>query len=191
MVLGLRRRCDRGHHRPDDVAHLRGRGQLPGAARGQGPTSCTLVGYPGITLYDAAGAAMPFHYTHGHSQYVTWAPLMTVTLRPRTSAYLLVAKYRCDVGIVRDAATIRIALPTPHPVVCRGPVSTTGLGVSLSFCRGGTSDPGQTVAVSPIEPTLLATAVYDTAPSPGSDGRTIRVDRRAAGKRRRGVIIFA
>jgi hypothetical protein len=64
-----------------------------------------LVGYPGITLYDAAGAAMPFHYTHGHSQYVTWAPPMTVTLRPRTSAYLLVAKYRCDVGIVRDAAT--------------------------------------------------------------------------------------
>lgn len=50
----------------------------------RGATSCTLVGYPGITLYDAAGAAMPFHYTHGHSQYVTWAPPMTVTLRPRT-----------------------------------------------------------------------------------------------------------
>ena len=76
-----------------------------------GASACTLAGYPGITLYAANGAPLPFHYSRGRSQYVTAAAPVTVTLRPGASAWVLVAKYRCDIGIERNAATIRITVP--------------------------------------------------------------------------------
>ena len=124
----------------------------------RGASVCTLAGYPGITLYDANGAPLPFHYTRKHSPYVTAAPPVTVTLRPGASAWLLVAKYRCDTGIGRNATTIRITVPGAQYAVVTGRVSASGAGVSaLSYCLGGVNDPGQTVAVSPIEPALQAT----------------------------------
>jgi hypothetical protein len=123
----------------------------------RGALACTLAGYLNITLYDANGAPLPFRYSHGHSPYVTAAAPVTLTLRPGASAWVLVAKYRCDIGIDRDAASIRITVPGAQHAVFTGRVSSGGLGVSaLSYCRGGTNDPGQTVAVSPVEPTLQA-----------------------------------
>ncbi len=120
--------------------------------------ACTLIGYPAITLYDASGSALPFRYTHDHSQYVTSAAPAIVTIKPNAVAYVLVAKYRCDTGSLHDVATIRITLPTRHPIDLTGPISIDRLGVStLSYCRGGANDPGQTVAISPIEPTSAAT----------------------------------
>jgi len=80
-----------------------------------------------------------------------------VTLRLGASAWLLVAKYRCDIGIDRDAATIRITVPGAQPAVLTGRASSDDAGVSaLSYCRGGSNDPGQAIAVSPVEPTLQA-----------------------------------
>lgn len=123
----------------------------------RGALACILAGYLNITLYDANGAPLPFRYSHGHGPYVTAAAPVTLTLRPGASAWVLVAKYRCDIGIDRDAASIRITVPGAQHAVFTGRVSSGGLGVSaLSYCRGGTNDPGQTVAVSPVEPTLRA-----------------------------------
>lgn len=128
----------------------------------RGRTPCRLAGYPGITIYDATGTPMKFRYTH-HSEYVTPAAPRPVTLRPGASAYLLVAKYRCDIGVVGNAVRIRLTLPGPHQVVLAGPVATDGLGGSeLSYCRGGPNDPGQTVGVSPI-----ARTIQDTGPLAG------------------------
>jgi hypothetical protein len=126
----------------------------------RGALACTLAGYLDIRLYDANGAPLPFHYSHGRSPYVTTSDPVAVTLRPGASAWVLVAKYRCDVGIDRDATTVRITVPGAQRAVLTGRASSGDAGVSaLSYCRGGTTDPGQTVAVSPVEPTLQ-TAVH-------------------------------
>jgi hypothetical protein len=122
------------------------------------PSACTLAGYPGIALYAPDGAQLPFHYIHGHSQYVTSAPPRTVFLAHGASAYILVAKYRCDLGDDQDATIIRITIGGPQPVTVTGRAVTNAAGVSaLTYCRGGPNDPGQFIAVSPIEPTRQAT----------------------------------
>jgi Protein of unknown function (DUF4232) len=122
----------------------------------RGRVTCTLVGYPKVALY-AHGAALPFHYQHGHGRYVTAAPPATVTVAPGASAYVLLAKYRCDLGIVRNAATVRLTLPAPQSAALAGRASPTGMGAAtLSYCRGGPNDPGQTIEVSPIEATPVA-----------------------------------
>jgi hypothetical protein len=120
--------------------------------------ACTLTGYVDITLYGANGAPLPFHYSRGHSPYVTGTTPGPVTLQPGASAWVLVAKYRCDSGVSRDATTIRITVPGAQHAMLTGRASSGDLGVSaLSYCRGGVNDPGQTVAMSPFEPTLQAT----------------------------------
>jgi uncharacterized protein DUF4232 len=124
----------------------------------RGRSACMLAGYPGITLYAPDGAQLPFHYVHGHSQYVTRVPQRPVVLPPGASAYVLVAKFRCDLGDDQEAATIRITIPGPQHGTVTGRAASNASGVSaLSYCRGGPDGPGQIIAVSPIEPTRLAT----------------------------------
>ena len=126
-----------------------------------GRLPCVLAGYPDIALYagGALGTALAFRYARGGGPYVTSAPPAAVTLRPGHAVWLLVAKYRCDLGIVRNATTIRLILPGAPRAVFTGRVAPGGAGVSdLSYCRGGPADPGQTVTVSPFESTRRATS---------------------------------
>jgi len=124
----------------------------------RGPAACALDGYPGITLYAADGTHLPFHYVYGHGQYVTSAPPALVVLLPGASAYVLVAKFRCDLGIDHNAATIRITIPGPQHGAVTGRAASNASGVSaLSYCRGGPNGPGQVIAVSPIESARQAT----------------------------------
>ena len=81
------------------------------ALTNRGPVACTLSGYPQVVLYDAKGAALPFRYDKGGGAYVTSRKPAPVVLARGASAYVLVAKYRCDLGIVRNATAIRLALP--------------------------------------------------------------------------------
>jgi hypothetical protein len=119
----------------------------------QGRTACTLDGYPSIVLYDTRGAILPFRYVHGASSYVTKAAPRPVLLPPGASAYVLVAKYRCDVGVSQNAATIRLTLPGNLATAVTIRISPRPLGVLLlSYCTGGPDDPGQVIGVSPIEP---------------------------------------
>ena len=128
------------------------------ALTNRGPVTCTLSGYPQVVLYDAGGAALPFRYASGGGAYVTSRQPAPVALAPGASAYVLVAKYRCDLGIVRTATAIRLTLPGARGVsfAAREAVVSTG-AMGLSYCRGGPHDPGQVVAVSPVEPTQGAT----------------------------------
>lgn len=118
----------------------------------RGRAACTVRGYPRVTLDDARGRALPFRYADGGGQYVTSRKPVTVRLAPGAAAYVLVAKYRCDLGIARNAGTIRLDLPVAGGRVfdAREPVGVPG-PPGLSYCRGGPGDPGQLVTISPIE----------------------------------------
>jgi len=125
----------------------------------RGPAACTARGYPQVTLYDARGRVLPFRYAAGGGAYVTARKPVTVVLAHGAMAYVLVAKYRCDLGIAQDAATIRLALPVAGGQVfsARQPVRVSG-PPGLSYCRGGPRHPGQLVTISPIEGTPQATS---------------------------------
>jgi Protein of unknown function (DUF4232) len=129
------------------------------ALTNRGPVTCTLSGYPKVVLYDAKGAALPFRYARGGGAYVTSHMPAPVVLARGASAYVLVAKYRCDLGIVRNATAIQLTLPGARGAAfaAREAVVSTG-AEGLSYCRGGQHDPGQMVAVSPVEPTQQATS---------------------------------
>lgn len=118
-----------------------------------GHRTCTLTGYPKVVLYDARGKPMPFHYAHQLRTYLSAITPAEATIAPGASADVLVVKYTCVLGALRNAATIRLTLPGHPQAVLTAPVARNGLGVSaLSYCKGGPDYPRQTVAVSPIEP---------------------------------------
>jgi hypothetical protein len=117
-----------------------------------GRTACTLDGYPSVALTDNAGATLPFRYVHHGSIYVTKAAPRRVLLPPGASAFVLIAKYRCDLGDSRDAAAIRLTVPGSA-----GPAMTLRFSpglpgdADLSYCKGSPDGPGQIIGVSPIE----------------------------------------
>jgi hypothetical protein len=80
-----------------------------------------------------------------------------VVLAPGASAYVLVAKYRCDLGTAANSAVIRVAVPVARGgwFVGREALPLAG-AAGLSYCLGGQHDPGQVVTVSPVEPTTQA-----------------------------------
>jgi hypothetical protein len=129
------------------------------ALTNRGSVTCTLNGYPQVVLYDPSGAVLPFRYTKGGGTYVTSEKPVTVVLARGASAYVLVAKYRCDQGIARNAIAIRLMLRAAHGAAFAGyeAVSISG-SPGLSYCSGGPHDPGQVIAVSPVEPTQQATS---------------------------------
>lgn len=86
-------------------------------------------------------------------------------------AYVLVAKYRSDMGIARNAATIGLTLPAGHgQVFARESRSGLHGPPGLSYCRGGPHDPGQLVTISPVEPTAQAASQQPAlTASPGGE----------------------
>jgi Protein of unknown function (DUF4232) len=130
--------------------------------RNRGRVACSLAGYPGVTLSNAAGLSLAFRYADGHSMYVTKARPQAIVVAPAGAAYVLVAKYRCDIGDMASAATAKLTLPGPVPIILAGPVTPPGSGGvgALDYCKGGPDDPGQIVGVSPIEATPNAAGPF-------------------------------
>ena len=118
-----------------------------------GSRACVVTGYPRVTLLDAAGAALAFHYVH-HDQYVRDVAPATLVLARGQRVYFIVAKYRCDLGVVAAAARVTVVVATNGPR--RQPALSDRLGREdgLEYCRGGPRDPGQTVAVTTFSRTL-------------------------------------
>ena len=123
----------------------------------RGSVACKVSGYPQVTLYDSRGVAVPFRYARGGGAYVTAKKPTTVTLAPGKAAYVLVAKYRCDLGVADDATAIRLTLRARQGPAFSGREPVGGGAAGLSYCAGGQEDPGQLVTVSPIEATFQAT----------------------------------
>ncbi len=119
-------------------------------------TTCHLSGYPGISFIDQAGKSLPFLYRHSDQMVTAGAPL-NVNLPPGSIAYVLVNKYRCDLGDLQVAATLHFIPPN----------AASALSLNLSPIQGapqvtycGQGDPGSIVAVSPVEPTAEDTFVH-------------------------------
>jgi hypothetical protein len=77
-----------------------------------------------------------------------------VVLNHESAARVLVAKYRCDLGIARNVTAIRLTLPAAHDATFAWRVAAGGEGTSggLSYCRDGPQAAEQLVTVSPVEP---------------------------------------
>jgi Protein of unknown function (DUF4232) len=122
--------------------------------RNLGHASCALRGDPKVDLYTAAGHRLAFSYTDGHSMYFTSHRPGRVVLAAGKAAFFEIAKYRCDLGSSATATVIKVTLPGPARIMLtRTPVSAW---FSFDYCKGGPRDPGQTIGISPIEPTARA-----------------------------------
>jgi hypothetical protein len=122
----------------------------------RGSQPCSLLGYPRVRLYGSTGRLLPFRYDDGGGPYVTALAPPTVILAPGEHAYVLVAKYRCDLGIVANAVSIRLGFRTPKMSYRLDLRDAFGM-TSVSYCAGGPGDPGQRVTISPVEDTAAAT----------------------------------
>lgn len=116
-----------------------------------GTAPCTLDGYPTVTLLDARGIALPFVYSHSGDIMVTASAPQSVLLNPGQVAWVLINKYRCDLG---DKDTVSAVAVLPPGTSARLTLSAPAEPL-LGYC--GSGDPGSTVVVSPLEPTLLLT----------------------------------
>jgi Domain of unknown function (DUF4232) len=126
------------------------------ALRNVSDHACVLDGSPRASLYER-GRRMPFVYRYpagrGGNLYVSGEPPRPVQLDPGAAAYFVMAKYRCDSGVLGEASGVRVALPGQrgsHTI--RLPPQA---GVSaFEYCRHDpglrTSDPGNRVDISAI-----------------------------------------
>jgi hypothetical protein len=117
-------------------------------------TPCSLFGYPGIEVLDAAGQSLPLVYRQTGDQMVTSRPPATVIVAPGGVAYAMINKYRCDAGDQQIGRTLVVGLPGgTHTLVAR-------IGRSPGFSYCGQGDPGSVVSISPFEPTASSTSAH-------------------------------
>jgi hypothetical protein len=117
-----------------------------------GHKTCLLIGYPAVAIF-AGKRRLPFSYDDGGGAYLSTVAPRLLTLQPGDHAAFVVAKYRCDVGELVVGTSIEIWLPGV-PGSKRLALSGNGVGmfaVCRKFKANGPPDPGNTVAVSPLE----------------------------------------
>lgn len=114
--------------------------------------SCVLNGYPAIAFGDRRGP-LPFVVNRRGDQQVTSRLPEPVLIRPGRTAYVALQKYRCDLGVLRAASTLRLALPGGAPSAGRA-VDLGSLGRRIAYCRGGRTV--NVVSVSPFVPSIAA-----------------------------------
>jgi hypothetical protein len=119
----------------------------------RGPRACVLNGYATIQARDGHGL-IPFAISHSGDQMVTSRRPMPFVVRPRASAFVAMNHYRCDLGGLRRAATLRIGNGRVTPPTT-GVIRMSDQYQTLDYC--GRGDPGSTLAVSPFERTFWAT----------------------------------
>ncbi len=139
-----------------DVSPATGQNPLSFVLTNRGAKACVLDGYPTVALLDARGKRLPFRISHGGDQMVTSRPPVAVRMLPRRSAFFVLNKYRCDLGSLKVAKTLRVGFPGVH-TSARLRATLPPYGV-IGYC--GRGDAGSTVTVSPIEPTLAAALAH-------------------------------
>jgi hypothetical protein len=135
-------------------------GQNPFAVRltNRGRDACVLNGYPVVSFSDRRGA-LPLDVRqgggHGGDQQVTRRSPRRVLIRPGHAAYVILNKYRCDLGTSRVATGMQLALPgSSRPV---GSVSLRSLGAGFGYCKRVSTF--NVVSVSPFVPSIAAALV--------------------------------
>lgn len=133
-------------------------GQNPFAVRliNRGRVSCVLNGYPVVSFSDRR-RLVPFVVRHGGGhggdQQVTLNSPRRLLIRPGRTAYVILNKYRCDLGSLRVATRMRLALPG-WPSGSVGSVSLRSLGAAFSYCKRVSTF--NVVSVSPFVPSIAA-----------------------------------
>ena len=121
----------------------------------RGHRPCALDGYPRVLLISAAGTVLNLPQM-SHSQYITTASPRRVVVAVGATGYVLVTKYGCVLGDLQTVSRARLILPgTGERTTFSIPIVRSVGGLAL--CKGGPSDPGNSIAVSPVESTLGAT----------------------------------
>jgi uncharacterized protein DUF4232 len=111
---------------------------------------CDLQGYPGVSLFTVAGRLLPFHIRWGGDEVLTKARPALVPLPPGGTAYIGLNKSMCVRHYYRAAHIFQVIPPNDYqPLTYSKPRFAI-----LTYCRAG--DPGHTVDVSPVEPTVPA-----------------------------------
>jgi hypothetical protein len=109
---------------------------------------CDLQGYPGLSLLTVAGRPLPFHIRWGGDEMLTTAAPVLVPLPADGTAYIGINKDACVGHYYRAAHIVQVIPPNGYQSLSydkpRYPI--------IGYCRAG--DPGHTVDVSPVEPTL-------------------------------------
>lgn len=116
-------------------------------------SSCTVTGAPRVMIRGARGVALAFHYV-SRSQYFANLGWFTQVIRPHQRAYFIVAKYRCDRGDLVSAESMSTTLYLDASRTIRHTFTGAALDRTLRYCRGGPTDPGQYLAVSPMVPRI-------------------------------------
>jgi hypothetical protein len=76
-----------------------------------------------------------------------------VTIGPGKLAYFMIAKYRCDTGVAKQADSATVRLPRQSAA---NTVPAAWLRGLFDLCtRVSPSGPGNTITISPFEPSLL------------------------------------
>ena len=109
---------------------------------------CDLQGYPGLSLLTVAGRPLPFHIRWGGDEMLTTAAPVLVPLPPGGTAYIGINKDACVGHYYRAAHIVRVIPPNGYQPLSYDKPHYPIIG----YCRAG--DPGHTVDVSPVEPTL-------------------------------------
>ncbi len=110
---------------------------------------CVLDGYPVVRFSSGGGAAIPFRVLQAGDQMVTAHRAHAVVVARGGSAWIVLNKYRCDLGSQSAVGWIVVGLLGAGAI---GAVAPRSAG--WAYC--GSGDPGSTVHTSPFEPTLLA-----------------------------------
>jgi hypothetical protein len=109
---------------------------------------CDLRGYPRVALSGSGGALLPFSYRRGGDQMLTGAAPALVPLRPGGGAYFAINKVTCAMHESDVARRIQVIPPGGHRALSYAVRRFPTLG----YCQAG--DPGHTIDLTPIEPSL-------------------------------------
>lgn len=113
---------------------------------------CYLFGYPGVSFVDSFGNQLPFEDAWSGDQEVTSTGPVLVELAPGSAAYIRVNTVPCSEGSVGQASSVRVIPPNDYHWL------QVGLAGAPAISACGPRDPGHVEHVSPVEPSIQATA---------------------------------
>ena len=127
--------------RPDRIfSEKTGQHSLTIRLTNSGRAPCLLDGYPTVALKDARGV-LPFRISHRGDTMIAGHRPRPLTVRGGGRAYVVINKYRCDLGDRRVARTLVLRLP-------RAASRHLVLGIPPGYIFGYCAGAGSTMAVS-------------------------------------------
>lgn len=111
-------------------------------------STCSLFGYPGVSVLSADGAPLPLEYARTKDQMVTGNPPQHVTLPRGASAWVLINREGCTMQPSAMGASVRVIPPDER----------TPLSVDLPAWSIWTCPPGDTPNVVHVSPVVSTPA---------------------------------